>query len=70
MTADEDDRNSGNKVLTTVLHSSLNGTHKVVSSALTHYSLTGLYDDVIGASRLRKASTAPSMANAFGLTTQ
>ena len=57
VTADEDDRNSGNKVLTTVLHSSLNGTHKVVSSALTHYSLTGLYDDVIGASRLRKAST-------------
>jgi acid phosphatase len=69
ITADEDDRNSGNKVMTTVLHSSLDGAHKVVSSPLTHYSLTGFYDDVIGATRLRKASTAPSMAGAFGLTT-
>ena len=69
VTADEDDRNSGNKVLTTVLHPSLDGAHKVVSSPLTHYSLTAFYDDVIGAPRLRNAANAPPMADAFGLAT-
>ena len=65
ITADEDDRNSGNKVLTVVLHRSL--ANKVVSSALNHYSLTGLYNDVLGRPRLRNAATAPGFAAAFGL---
>lgn len=65
VTADEDDRNSGNKVLTAVLHPSLHG--KVVSTALTHYSLTGFIDQVLHASPLRNAATAPSFATAFAL---
>jgi acid phosphatase len=65
ITADEDDRHSGNKVLTVVAAPGVTG--KVVTAALTHYSLTGLYDDVIGAAKLRDAATAPSFAAAFGL---
>jgi phosphatidylinositol-3-phosphatase len=65
ITADEDDRHSGNKVLTVVAAPGLTG--KVVTAALTHYSLTGLYDDVIGVPKLRDAATAPSFAAAFGL---
>jgi hypothetical protein len=42
-------------------------TGKVVTAALRHYSLTGLYDDVIGVPKLRDAATAPSFAAAFGL---
>jgi phosphatidylinositol-3-phosphatase len=68
VTADEDDSNSGNKVLTVVLHASLDGSHKVVSTALTHYSLSRFYSQTTGASPLRKAATAPDMAQAFGLT--
>lgn len=65
LTADEDDRNSGNKVLTVVIHPSQNG--NVVSTPLTHYSLTRLYEDVAGTSYLKNAATAPSMSQAFGL---
>lgn len=65
ITADEDDRRSGNQVLTVVAAPGVTG--KVVTAALTHYSLTGLYDDVIGARKLREAATAPSFAAAFGL---
>ncbi len=65
ITADEDDRHSGNEVLTVVAAPALTG--KVVTAALTHYSLTGLYDDVLGAAKLREAATAPSFAAAFGL---
>ena len=65
VTADEDDRHSGNRVLTVVLHPSLHG--RVVRDRLTHYSLTRLYDEVLGAPHLRKARRAPSMAAAFGL---
>jgi len=65
ITADEDDNSSGNQVLTVVAAPGLTG--KVVTTALTHYSLTGLYDDVIGAPKLREAATAPSFAAAFGL---
>ena len=66
LTADEDDRRSGNRVLTVVLHPSLS--HKVVSRPLTHYSLTRFIEDVIGAKRLRNAKRAPDLATAFGLT--
>jgi hypothetical protein len=65
VTADEDDRNSGNKVLTVVIHR--NSPARVVSAALNHYSLAGLYSDVTGTSRLRNATTAPGFAAAFGL---
>ena len=65
VTADEDDRNSGNKVLTVVIHPSQKG--KVVSSALNHYSLAGLHSDILSRNRLRGAANAPSFAAAFGL---
>jgi phosphatidylinositol-3-phosphatase len=67
VTADEDDSNSGNVVLTAVLHRSLDGTHKVVTSALNHYSLLRMYDQVLGAPLLRSASTASDMAAAFAM---
>jgi acid phosphatase len=67
ITADEDDRISGNVVLTAVLHPSLDGDHKVVSTPLTHYSLTRLYDQVLGTPLLNNAASAPDMAAAFGL---
>jgi len=67
ITADEDDRASGNKVLTVV--ASRYQDQRVVSTALTHYSLTRLYESVIGARYLGKAAHAPSMRNAFGIRT-
>jgi phosphatidylinositol-3-phosphatase len=68
VTADEDDSSSGNKVLTVVLHASLDGSHKVVSTPLTHYSLSRFYSQTNGGSPLRKAAAAADMAEAFGLT--
>jgi hypothetical protein len=65
LTADEDDDQSGNVVLTTVIHPSQKA--HVVTASLTHYSLTGLYEDVVGVPHLFHAVTAPSMADAFGL---
>ena len=66
LTADEDDRNSGNRVLTVVIHPSQHA--HVVSTSLTHYSLTRLYSQVIGSTTyLRNAASAPNMAAAFGL---
>jgi hypothetical protein len=65
LTADEDNGSQGNKVLTVVIHPSQSG--KVVTTALTHYSLTRLYDSVAHAAYLRKAATAPSMSAAFAL---
>jgi acid phosphatase len=65
LTADEDDSASGNKVLTVVIHPSQNG--HVVSTALNHYSLTRLYEEVAHTSYLNGAATAPSMSSAFGL---
>jgi acid phosphatase len=65
VTADEDDRRSGNRVLTVVAHPSLRG--KVVHRRLTHYSLARLYAQVLGTSPLRRAAGAPDMARAFGL---
>ena len=65
LTADEDDRSAGNTVLTVVMHPSQ--IKHVVTSPLTHYSLTRLYEDVVGAGYLFNAGSAPSMASAFGL---
>jgi acid phosphatase len=65
LTADEDDRTQDNTVLTVVIHPSQQ--QHVVSTPLTHYSLTRLYEDVAGTSYLDNAATAPSLASAFGL---
>lgn len=65
LTADEDNRFSGNRVLTVVAHPSLH--NKVVSTPLTHYSLSGLLSEVVGAPPLSEAASAPSMSTAFGL---
>jgi hypothetical protein len=65
LTADEDDRNQDNTVLTVVIHPSQ--AHRVVGQPLDHYSLTRLYDDVLGAPHLGEAGRAPDLAKAFGL---
>lgn len=67
ITADEDDRSSGNRVLTVV--ASRDQDQRVVTTPLTHYSLTRLYESVLGVRFLRRAATAPSMSAAFGITT-
>ena len=67
ITADEDDRSSGNTVFTVVLHASLADSGSVVTAPLTHYSLSRLYSQIIGAPPLRKAAAAPDLAAAFGL---
>jgi acid phosphatase len=54
-------------VLTVVLHQGMHG--KVAATPLTHYSLTGLIDDVAHVPYLRNAATAPSFKRAFGVTT-
>jgi phosphatidylinositol-3-phosphatase len=64
VTADEGST-SDKKVLTVVLNAALSG--KVVTSALTHYSLNRYYDQVLGVPPLRKGATAPDMRAAFGL---
>ncbi len=65
ITADEDDRSAGNRVLTVVVAPGVK--HEVVTSRLSHYSLTGLLCEVAGVPPLRKAAGAPSFAEAFGL---
>jgi len=65
LTADEDDRSAGNTVLTVVIHPSQKA--HVVTTALTHYSLTRLYEEVAGMPYLFGAASAPSMTTAFGL---
>jgi len=65
VTADEDDHDQVNRVLTVVLSPQLSG--RVVTRPLTHYSLARLYAEVAGVAPLRRARQAPSMARAFGL---
>lgn len=65
VTADEDDKASGNHVLTSVLSARLS--HKVVATHLTHYSLTRYMAQVLGVAPLRNSRTAPDMKSAFGL---
>jgi len=67
LTADEDDNNAGNTVLTTVITKSMLNKHRVVTTRLTHYSLTRLYDEVADLPLLHNAADAPSMARAFHL---
>jgi acid phosphatase len=66
VTADEDDNSQGNQVLTTVIHSSQ--TAHVVTTALNHYSLTGLLTAVGHSTCIGSGCSAPSFAAAFGLT--
>ena len=63
VTADEDDYKGDNTVLTVV--ASRYQVHKVVRRPLTHYSLTALYDAVLGATPLGSAAGAPSMLRPF-----
>ncbi|MBC7594449.1 MAG: hypothetical protein H7288_11000 [Kineosporiaceae bacterium] len=66
LTADEDDRRAANKVLTIVVHPSLHS--KVVTTPLTHYSLSRLFEEVAGTKYPHYGATARSMRKAFGLT--
>jgi acid phosphatase len=65
VTADEDDKKSGNAVLTSVLSTRLS--HKVVTSPLTHYSLSRYLSEMGGGQPLLEAAKAPDMKAAFGL---
>jgi acid phosphatase len=65
LTADEDDRSAGNRVLTVVVHPSQHGA--VVTTRLDHYSLTRLYAEVTGTAPLGRGAKAASMAKAFHL---
>jgi hypothetical protein len=65
VTADEDDKKSGNVVLTSVLTPRIS--HKVVSSPLTHYSLTRFIAEVLGVAPLQNGAKAPDLSSAFGL---
>jgi acid phosphatase len=68
LTADEDDRLHGNRVLTVVIHPSQHS--RVVRHRLNHFSLTGLFSDVLNAGHMRHARSAPSMKRAFRLPTR
>ncbi|MDX6301286.1 MAG: phosphatidylinositol-3-phosphatase [Nocardioidaceae bacterium] len=65
VTADEDDKHSGNTVLTSVLTPALTG--KVVDTPLTHYSLNRYIAEVLGVTPLGEAAGAPDLRTAFGL---
>jgi|GEM_PF-844193 len=65
LTADEDDKKSGNKVLTVLMNPAVKS--KVVNTNLNHYSLSRLYSEVIGQAGLRNAKDAPSLLSSFGL---
>jgi hypothetical protein len=65
LTADEDDRHHGNRVLTVLIHPSQRG--NVVTTPLDHYSLTRLYAEVSRTPPLNGAADATSMATAFGM---
>jgi acid phosphatase len=66
VTADEDANNQANTVLTTVIHPSQ--TAHVVTTPLTHYSLTTLLTTVGHTTCIANACNAPSLATAFALT--
>lgn len=65
VTADEDDGDHGNRVLTVVAHPHIH--HVVVRHKLTHYSLSRSYAEAAGIKPLRKAADARSLLGAFGL---
>jgi acid phosphatase len=66
VTFDEDEGlTASNQVLTVVLNAALARQHRVVTTRLNHYSITGYYDHVLGVPRQRKAKAG--FAKAFGL---
>jgi acid phosphatase len=65
VTADEDNKKAGNRILTVVIHPSQS--HKVVTTPLSLYSLHRLLADVGNTQPMNKGATAPDMAKAFGL---
>lgn len=65
VTADEDDKEHDNRILTVVAHPSLD--HAVVDTELTHYSLSRAYAEAAGIDPLANAADAPSLLSAFGL---
>ena len=65
VTADEDDGDHGNRVLTVVAHPRVH--HQVVRRRLTHYSLSRAYAEAAGITPLRHAATSRSLLRAFGL---
>jgi acid phosphatase len=65
VTADEDDHNEGNKILTVLIHPSLQGT--VVRKPLTLYSLHRLLADISGTEVMNKGRGAPDMVELFKL---
>ncbi len=65
VTADEDDHNEGNLVLTVLAHPALGGA--VVGTTLNHYSLARSYSETVGARPLANSRGATSLLAAFGL---
>lgn len=65
VTFDEDDRISGNHVLTAVMHPARRGV--VVTRRLNHYSLSATASRLAGAPPLRRAAGTPNFLAAFGL---
>ncbi len=65
VTADEDDKKSGNTVLTSVLTPAVS--HKIVTTPLTHYSLTRYIAQILGVKPLGNGVQAPDLKAAFGL---
>jgi acid phosphatase len=65
VTADEDDRHHGNRVLTVVAHPALH--HQVVHAGLTHYALSRSYAEAAGIAPLLRGHGAPSLLRRFGL---
>lgn len=65
VTADEDDHNEGNKILTALIHPSQKS--NVVKKPLTLYSLHRLLADIGNTTPMNKGRNAPDMAKAFGL---
>jgi acid phosphatase len=65
VTADEDDGDHGNRVLTVVAHPRVH--HEVVRRNLTHYSLSRAYAEAAGIAPLRHAASSRSLLRAFGL---
>jgi len=66
ITGDEDDRSGDNRVLTVVASAGMPA-HQVVSTPLTHLSLSRLYAEVLHFAPLRDAAGASSLAQAFHL---
>ena len=65
ITAGEDNKKAGNRILTVVIHPSQKS--NVVSRPLTLYSLHRLLADIGGTEPMNQGRNAPDMAKAFGL---